>query len=49
MEHVFESSYGAELLTPVEYELEVHKYIYLKSIRANMLQAIHDYRWRVLF
>ncbi|GAE92437.1 Mg(2+) chelatase family protein [Gracilibacillus boraciitolerans JCM 21714] len=43
--HVFESRYGAELLTTVEYELEVNKYIHLNPIRANMVQNLYDYKW----
>ncbi|MDC3418653.1 transposase [Aquibacillus salsiterrae] len=35
--HVFESRYGSELLSTIEYELEVNKYIHLNPIRANMV------------
>lgn len=47
--HVFESRYGAELLTNVEYELEVNKYIHLNPIRANMVQDLNDYKWSSYF
>ncbi|GAE95341.1 hypothetical protein JCM21714_4567 [Gracilibacillus boraciitolerans JCM 21714] len=47
--HVFESRYGAELLTTVEYELEVNKYIHLNPIRANMVQDLKDYKWSSYF
>ncbi|MEQ6378762.1 transposase, partial [Bacillaceae bacterium S4-13-56] len=43
--HVFESRYGAELLSTVEYELEVNKYIHLNPLRANMVERLEDYRW----
>ncbi|WP_171038234.1 transposase [Aquibacillus sediminis] len=47
--HVFESRYGSELLTTVEYELEVNKYIHLNPIRANMVQELKDYKWSSYF
>ncbi|MGM8366496.1 transposase [Virgibacillus sp. W0181] len=33
IDHVFESRYAAELLTDVDYELEVNRYIHLNPIR----------------
>ncbi|WP_138420459.1 transposase [Aquibacillus sediminis] len=47
--HVFESRYGSELLTTVEYELEVNKYIHLNPIRANMVTCLEDYKWSSYF
>ncbi len=47
--HVFEGRYGSELLTTVEYELEVNQYIHLNPVRANMVQDLHDYKWSSYF
>ncbi|MGE8203719.1 transposase [Heyndrickxia sp. NPDC080065] len=43
--HVFESRYGAELIDTLDYELEVHKYIHLNPLRANLVDHLEDYPW----
>lgn len=47
--HVFESRYGSELITSLEYELEVNRYIHLNPIRAKMVADLEDYKWSSFF
>ncbi|MFT8323409.1 MAG: transposase [Bacillus sp. (in: firmicutes)] len=47
--HVFESRYGSELITSLEYELEVNRYIHLNPIRAKMVTDLNDYPWSSYF
>lgn len=43
--HVFESRYGSELITSMDYELEVNRYIHLNPVKANLVKNPEDYRW----
>lgn len=43
--HVFESRYGSELITAIDYELEVNRYIHLNPVKANLVKNPEDYRW----
>jgi putative transposase len=43
--HVFESRYGSELITAIDYELEVNRYIHLNPVKANLVKKPEDYRW----
>ena len=43
--HVFESRYGSELITDIDYELEVNRYIHLNPVKANLVKKPEDYRW----
>ena len=43
--HVFESRYGSELITAIDYELEVNRYIHLNPVKANLVKKTEDYRW----
>lgn len=43
--HVFESRYGSELITAIDYELEVNRYIHLNPVKANLVKNPEDYPW----
>lgn len=43
--HVFEDRYGSELITSIDYELEVNRYIHLNPVKANLVQRPEDYPW----
>jgi putative transposase len=43
--HVFESRYGSELITSIDYELEVNRYIHLNPVKANLVKNPENYRW----
>lgn len=38
-----------ELITSLEYELEVNRYIHLNPIRAKMVEDLDDYQWSSYF
>lgn len=43
--HVFESRYGSELITSINYELEANRYIHLNPVKANLVNRPEDYPW----
>ncbi|MFT8319912.1 MAG: transposase [Bacillus sp. (in: firmicutes)] len=47
--HVFESRYGSELITSLEYELKVNRYIHLNPIRVKVVAVLEDYKWSSYF
>lgn len=43
--HLFESRYGSELITSINYELEANRYIHLNPVKANIVKHPEDYPW----